>query len=239
MLTTASSCTWTSNLRTCYWLETVSRCCWISIWHAADLARWPARLGRGHSGIHVARAVGRCHRRPRGPPCSWRRRSPHRHLLLGRPLVRGTRRAHCQVPSPASAAHHFNPRVSPGLSDIIQKCLSRPARDRYRDASAFANDLRRHLNHLPLEGVRNRSLVNAGARAPATPGRVFRGLILWGVAASVLLSAFPLASRTASGSAILIRPSKRGRRRWKVSFRGRRCPQSRACAVAPYRRNAP
>jgi serine/threonine protein kinase/Flp pilus assembly protein TadD len=51
-----------------------------------------------------------------------------------------------------------NPRVSPGLSDIVRKCLARDAADRYPDAASLAIDLRRHLNDEPLRGVPNRSL---------------------------------------------------------------------------------
>jgi serine/threonine protein kinase/Tfp pilus assembly protein PilF len=65
------------------------------------------------------------------------------------------------VARPAYAAprplSQLNPRVSVGLSDIIQKCLSPAAGDRYGSAAALANDLRRHLSHLPLRGVPNRS----------------------------------------------------------------------------------
>lgn len=50
-----------------------------------------------------------------------------------------------------------NPAVSPGLSDVIGKCLANEARARYPDAAALAADLERHLAHLPLQGVRNRS----------------------------------------------------------------------------------
>ncbi len=51
-----------------------------------------------------------------------------------------------------------NSRVSPGLSDIVRKCLARDPSARYRNASSLADDLRRHLNALPLRGVVNRSL---------------------------------------------------------------------------------
>jgi eukaryotic-like serine/threonine-protein kinase len=50
-----------------------------------------------------------------------------------------------------------NSEVSAGLSDIIDKCLRADPRDRYTTAAALAGDLRRHLNHLPLVGVPNRS----------------------------------------------------------------------------------
>lgn len=51
-----------------------------------------------------------------------------------------------------------NPNVSPGLSDIVGRCLMREPRDRYADASSLAADLRRHLTHLPLQVAGNRSL---------------------------------------------------------------------------------
>jgi eukaryotic-like serine/threonine-protein kinase len=51
-----------------------------------------------------------------------------------------------------------NPEVSVGLADIIQKCLATKPSERYRVAASLADDLRRHLNDLPLRGVANRSL---------------------------------------------------------------------------------
>ncbi|MEO6436985.1 MAG: tetratricopeptide repeat protein, partial [Tepidisphaeraceae bacterium] len=50
-----------------------------------------------------------------------------------------------------------NPQASAGLSEIVAKCLSPRAQDRYGDATALADDLRRHLTDQPLVGVRNRS----------------------------------------------------------------------------------
>lgn len=50
-----------------------------------------------------------------------------------------------------------NPQVSTGLSDIVAKCLARSPHERYHDAASLADDLRRHLNDLPLRGVANRS----------------------------------------------------------------------------------
>jgi tetratricopeptide (TPR) repeat protein len=49
--------------------------------------------------------------------------------------------------------------VSVGLADIIDRCLAPKPSARYRDAAALADDLRRHLNHLPLRGVPNRSIL--------------------------------------------------------------------------------
>jgi serine/threonine protein kinase/tetratricopeptide (TPR) repeat protein len=52
-----------------------------------------------------------------------------------------------------------NPKVSTGLADVVQRCLEPDPADRYPGASALADDLRRHLNDLPLRGVPNRSVV--------------------------------------------------------------------------------
>jgi len=52
----------------------------------------------------------------------------------------------------------LNGQVSPGLAEIIAACLADDPKERYRDMSALAADLRRHLADLPLVGVRNRSL---------------------------------------------------------------------------------
>src|SRR5439155_20999092 len=51
-----------------------------------------------------------------------------------------------------------NPQVGAGLADILAKCLAREPGDRYADAGALAADLWRHLNDVPLRGVRNRSV---------------------------------------------------------------------------------
>jgi serine/threonine protein kinase len=52
----------------------------------------------------------------------------------------------------------FSAQVTPGLSDIIGRCLSPRPEDRYPDAGRLAADLWAHLNDAPLKGVRNRSL---------------------------------------------------------------------------------
>jgi len=51
-----------------------------------------------------------------------------------------------------------NACVTRGLEDLLGKCLRHEPRDRYPDAAALADDLRRHLADLPLRGVANRSL---------------------------------------------------------------------------------
>ncbi len=52
----------------------------------------------------------------------------------------------------------YLPGVSTGLADIIGRCLERDPADRYPDAAALAEDLRRHMADRPLAGVPNRSL---------------------------------------------------------------------------------
>ena len=87
----------------------------------------------------------------------------------------------------------LNPQVSAGLSDIIHKCLRADPRDRYPNAAALASDLRRHLNHLPLVGVPNRSLIERWRkwrrrRPSALPRQVFLVLSAAGaIAAAALL----------------------------------------------------
>ncbi|HEV8062406.1 MAG TPA: protein kinase [Gemmataceae bacterium] len=49
-------------------------------------------------------------------------------------------------------------QVSPGLADIVCKCLEPVVDERYASMRQLAGDLRRHLADLPLRGVRNRSL---------------------------------------------------------------------------------
>jgi serine/threonine protein kinase/tetratricopeptide (TPR) repeat protein len=60
--------------------------------------------------------------------------------------------------APASRFQQYPPQVSIGLADIIDKCLAQDPKDRYPEAKALAADLWRHLNDLPLQEVRNRSL---------------------------------------------------------------------------------
>jgi tetratricopeptide (TPR) repeat protein len=48
--------------------------------------------------------------------------------------------------------------TSIALADILRRCTATLAADRYPTAGALANDLRRHLSDLPLQGVANRSL---------------------------------------------------------------------------------
>jgi serine/threonine protein kinase/Flp pilus assembly protein TadD len=84
----------------------------------------------------------------------------------------------------------FNSRVSPGLSDLVGKCLNPHPGARYRDAAALATDLRRHLSNLPLRGVANRSLTERWRKwRRRRPAALSRGLIVFILAASALLAA--------------------------------------------------
>lgn len=52
----------------------------------------------------------------------------------------------------------LNPQVSPGLAGIIARYTADRPADRYPDAGALADDLKRHLTDRPLAGAPNRSL---------------------------------------------------------------------------------
>jgi serine/threonine protein kinase/Tfp pilus assembly protein PilF len=86
--------------------------------------------------------------------------------------------------------HRKNPQVSFGLSDLIHKCLRTDPRDRYTDAAALAADFRRHLNHLPLKGVANRSPLERWRKwRHRRPSALPRNLIFLVAAASALAAA--------------------------------------------------
>jgi serine/threonine protein kinase/Tfp pilus assembly protein PilF len=61
------------------------------------------------------------------------------------------------LPGVSPPLERCNAQVTPGLSDVVHKCLAYHAGDRYQDAAALAADLRRHLNDQKLRGVPNRS----------------------------------------------------------------------------------
>jgi serine/threonine protein kinase len=68
------------------------------------------------------------------------------------------------LPGDSPPLERCNPAVSPGLSDIVAKCTARLARDRYPNAAALADDLRRHLSHQKLHGAPNRSWQESWAK---------------------------------------------------------------------------
>jgi tetratricopeptide (TPR) repeat protein len=85
------------------------------------------------------------------------------------------------------------PGVSVGLADILHKCLASKPSARYPDAAALADDLRRHLNDLPLRGVANRSPLERWHKrqrrlgSPARQALRFRALA--GIAVALALAA--------------------------------------------------
>ena len=58
---------------------------------------------------------------------------------------------------PSAGLAALNPQVTPGLSDLVARCVSRSVHARYPDARTLAEDLRRHITDQPLLGVPNRS----------------------------------------------------------------------------------
>lgn len=80
------------------------------------------------------------------------------------------------TPAPPSRVDPGPAGVSVGLRDIIAKCLSADPALRYPEAAALADDLRRHLNDLPLAGVPNRSLTERWRKwRRRSPGTLARG----------------------------------------------------------------
>jgi Flp pilus assembly protein TadD len=84
--------------------------------------------------------------------------------------------------------------VSMALADITRKCLAPLPRDRYHDANALAEDLRRELKDEPLRGVRNRALRERWGkwrrRHPGTLGGAvaMAGLVGLAVAGAVVVA---------------------------------------------------
>jgi serine/threonine protein kinase len=76
----------------------------------------------------------------------------------------------------------LNPEVSVGLADVVARCLSAEPGRRYRTAGELAADLRRHLNDLPLRGVRNRSVAERWRKwRRRSPHALPLGLLLLGL----------------------------------------------------------
>ncbi len=76
------------------------------------------------------------------------------------PLPRAIRGLHDRrAAGPIASVRQVNPSVAPALASIIEKCLEFDPADRYESAEDLAEDLRRFLDHRPLERARNPSLV--------------------------------------------------------------------------------
>ncbi len=70
-------------------------------------------------------------------------------MLGGKPTPR--------IKTPRRTLQRVNSKVSSGLADVIAKCVDPNPSQRYQDAGALAEDLRRHLAHQPLRDAPNRS----------------------------------------------------------------------------------
>ncbi|HZY90154.1 MAG TPA: serine/threonine-protein kinase, partial [Gemmataceae bacterium] len=120
-------------------------------------ARAPGTLG-GTPGYmapeHRAALAAACERRPAPEAVDGRADVYALGLLLYEALA-GRLPAPGEAPAPA--LRRLNPRVSPGLVDLLARCLAPLPAQRYASAAEVAADLRRHLADLPLRGVRNRS----------------------------------------------------------------------------------
>ncbi len=104
---------------------------------------------------------------------------PPSTLKIGRPFD-GTKGEKAGAPLPIA-----NPQVTPGLKDLIAKCLREDPKERYANAAALATDLRRYLSDLPLQGVPNRNL---GERWQKWRRRRPNALRLWGLALAFLVT---------------------------------------------------
>jgi serine/threonine protein kinase/Flp pilus assembly protein TadD len=87
---------------------------------------------------------------------------------------------------------HLGAEASIGLVDIARKCLAVKSSDRYRDAASLAEDLRRHLNDLPLRGVPNRSLAERWRKWRRRQPAALARSIAWSVALGALMLAVTL-----------------------------------------------
>ena len=82
----------------------------------------------------------------------------------------------------------INPKVTPGMADIVAHCLETDPEGRYPSAQALADDLRQQLNDLPLKGVPNRSLSERWAKwRRRRPESLARGSATLAVAIATLI----------------------------------------------------
>ena len=118
-------------------------------------------------------------------------------MLGGKPAPR--------IKTPRTELQRDNREVSPGLADLIAKCIESNPSQRYQDAGELADDLRRHLAHQPLRGVPNRSPLEALAEM----GRLRQPLAL-ARAAMIALAVAIMAAALRNGRGVLRRPISTG-----------------------------
>lgn len=80
---------------------------------------------------------------------------------------------HINEPPPSPA--EVNEKVSPGLAEITLKLLAKSPEDRYPDAEALAEDLRRVIGGFPPEGAKHAYVPAAGGFEDDLPTRVSPG----------------------------------------------------------------
>lgn len=97
----------------------------------------------------------------------------------------GSRRRDKKSPRPPLA--DLNVEVSPGLSDIVARCLRDDPVERYPDPASLADDLRRHLQDRPLVHVPNRSPTERWAKWRRRHPHSLSRTIAWCLAAPAIL----------------------------------------------------
>jgi tetratricopeptide (TPR) repeat protein len=99
----------------------------------------------------------------------------------------------------------LNAAVSPGLADLLAKCLEHDPGRRYGTAADLAGDLRRHVNDLPLLGVPNRRAELWRKWRRRAPHQVLAYLLgalaVAAVAATAVLGVFSFLERERAGAA--------------------------------------
>jgi tetratricopeptide (TPR) repeat protein len=78
--------------------------------------------------------------------------------------------------------------ASPGLRAIVARCVEPDPADRYSDATSLGDDLRRHINNLPLRGAADRSLRERWAKWRRRSTQALPRLGLLTLAAAVVVA---------------------------------------------------
>jgi len=106
-------------------------------------------------------------------------------MLGGKPTPR--------LKTPRRALQRVNREISPGLADVIAKCVDPIPSRRYQDAGALAEDLRRHLTHQPLRGAPNRSPLERWRKWRRRQPYALTRVGMWAILVAVVAAAGVLA----------------------------------------------